>query len=331
MNSLESELGFNKQNNILSNKEFKTTEQANNLEIGENVEFMSEQAIAQEKSILEKFRGKAKQIAEILLFISALSTTPGMVSKTYAKEIKPTIKTEQIKKEKLASIYSHLQDSQSLLGDKKVVEQILNNDSPFFNKEEPSAKQEMGIKLTGKDRLPWVEQNDKGEQKISIYHTYKFDSAVTEAKEEILTVYIPITDSKDIGKLNVDFSRKYPDSQVRKNNPVIFEDYKLIRPDARKDPDFYKGNTQLLKPEFAVQIKPGSADEYEFVNPAAAEKVNRIIGLHPKFNIISLMTRANERLALQRIREVGEAIGIKEIVDSVNHMLEFDEYNEFFK
>ena len=49
-----------------------------------------EQAIAQERSVLERFKGKAKRVAGVLLFVSALSAGPGMVGEAYAQETKPT-------------------------------------------------------------------------------------------------------------------------------------------------------------------------------------------------------------------------------------------------
>lgn len=58
-----------------------------------------EQAFARERSVLERFKGKAKQVAGVLLFVSALSAGPGMVSEVYAQETKPTTWTEQVQKQ----------------------------------------------------------------------------------------------------------------------------------------------------------------------------------------------------------------------------------------
>lgn len=58
-----------------------------------------EQAIAQEQSVLERFEGKAKQVAGIFLFVSALSVGNGMVGEAYAQETKPTTLTEQAQKQ----------------------------------------------------------------------------------------------------------------------------------------------------------------------------------------------------------------------------------------
>ena len=65
----------------------------------EQAELKPEQAIAQERSVLERFKGKAKQVAGVLLFVSALSAGPGMVGEAYAQETKPTTRTEQVQKQ----------------------------------------------------------------------------------------------------------------------------------------------------------------------------------------------------------------------------------------
>jgi len=72
------------------------------LEVRERVEepeLKPEQALTQERSVLERFKGKAKQVAGVLLFVSALSAGPGMVSEAYAQETKPTTRTEQVQKQ----------------------------------------------------------------------------------------------------------------------------------------------------------------------------------------------------------------------------------------
>jgi len=65
----------------------------------EKAELKPEQAIAQERSVLERFKGKAKQVASVLLFVSALSVGPGMVSEAYAQGTKLTTRTEQVRKQ----------------------------------------------------------------------------------------------------------------------------------------------------------------------------------------------------------------------------------------
>jgi len=67
--------------------------------VAEQAELKPEQAIAQERSVLERFKGKAKQVAVVLLFVSALSAGPGMVGEAYAQETKPTTRTEQVQKQ----------------------------------------------------------------------------------------------------------------------------------------------------------------------------------------------------------------------------------------
>jgi len=67
--------------------------------VAEKAELKPEQAIAQERSVLERFKGKAKQVAGVLLLVSALSAAPGMVGEAYTQEIKPTIHTEQAQKQ----------------------------------------------------------------------------------------------------------------------------------------------------------------------------------------------------------------------------------------
>ncbi len=342
MNSFEVGPSPEQQNKELEIEELEAACEVENSEVAETVKFKPEQAIAHERSILERFKGKAREVAGILLFVSALSVGPGTVGETYAQEIKPAVQTEQIEKEKLKSIYSYFRDAQSILGDEEMVNQILND--PFRKgfeelggqkiKFEPQAIQKMSLILTDEERFPWIEQNEKGEQEIWIFDTFLFDRSVTEAEEEILTVSIPVAGHGKIKKLQVDFSRIFPDSSARKNKSVFDGDYKkLIRPDFKENPNFYQGNTQLLKPEFAVRIKQGSTNEFEFVNPAVAEEASRRLEIFSLFSRGTnvLITIANNRLALQRIREAGEAAGIKEIVESVQHALKWDIYKGFFK
>ncbi|MEK7669133.1 MAG: hypothetical protein AAB350_00880 [Patescibacteria group bacterium] len=68
-------------------------------ERAEEPELKPEQALTQERSVLERFKGKAKQVAGVLLFVSALSAGPGMVSEAYAQETKPATRTEQVQKQ----------------------------------------------------------------------------------------------------------------------------------------------------------------------------------------------------------------------------------------
>jgi hypothetical protein len=57
------------------------------------------EAIKNEQSILEKFRGKARQIVKVLTFVSALSVSSGMVNEVYAQQTKHAGRSEQVKKQ----------------------------------------------------------------------------------------------------------------------------------------------------------------------------------------------------------------------------------------
>jgi hypothetical protein len=65
----------------------------------EKAELKPEQAIAQERSVLERFKGKAKQVAGVLLFVSALSIAPGVVGEAYAQENKRADQIKQVQKQ----------------------------------------------------------------------------------------------------------------------------------------------------------------------------------------------------------------------------------------
>ncbi|MEI6281093.1 MAG: hypothetical protein WCP17_03820 [bacterium] len=57
-----------------------------------------DEALSREKSILDRFKGKAKSVARIMLLVSALSAGGGVVNEVYAQENKPSTNTEQIQK-----------------------------------------------------------------------------------------------------------------------------------------------------------------------------------------------------------------------------------------
>lgn len=67
--------------------------------VAQEAELKPEKALAHERGVLERFKGKAKQVAGVLLFVSALSAGPGMVSEAYAQETKPATRTEQVQKQ----------------------------------------------------------------------------------------------------------------------------------------------------------------------------------------------------------------------------------------
>jgi hypothetical protein len=50
------------------------------------MELKPEKALAEERGTLERFKGKAKEVAVVLLFVSALSASPGVVSEVYAEK-----------------------------------------------------------------------------------------------------------------------------------------------------------------------------------------------------------------------------------------------------
>lgn len=67
-------------------------------ETTETTEFR-EQAVLQEKTSLEKFKGRAKEVAVVLMMVSTLSFGTGTLKEVYAGEKKESVKVEQIKKE----------------------------------------------------------------------------------------------------------------------------------------------------------------------------------------------------------------------------------------
>jgi hypothetical protein len=63
--------------------------------VAEGAELKPEQALTKERSVLERFKGKAKQVAVVLLFVSALSAGPGMVREAHAQETEQQEKQEE--------------------------------------------------------------------------------------------------------------------------------------------------------------------------------------------------------------------------------------------
>jgi len=66
----------------------------------ESPEKFGEEAIEKEKGLLERFRGKAKEIAGVLTLISALSFGEGLVEKAYAGQEEGGARVESAEKEK---------------------------------------------------------------------------------------------------------------------------------------------------------------------------------------------------------------------------------------
>jgi len=62
-------------------------------------ELKPEKFLVQERGVLKRFKGKAKEVAGVLLFVSALSVAPGMVSEAYTQETKQNTRTEQAQKQ----------------------------------------------------------------------------------------------------------------------------------------------------------------------------------------------------------------------------------------
>jgi hypothetical protein len=56
-----------------------------------------EETVKEEKSLLEKFTGKAKNVARVMALVSALSAAPGLVPEAHAQQA-PDTKTEQVEK-----------------------------------------------------------------------------------------------------------------------------------------------------------------------------------------------------------------------------------------
>ncbi len=65
----------------------------------ESSEFESEKALGHEKTLLERFSGKARKIARVMTLVSALSAAPGLVQEAYAQQATPGTKTEQVNKD----------------------------------------------------------------------------------------------------------------------------------------------------------------------------------------------------------------------------------------
>lgn len=60
----------------------------------------SKATLSKEAGILEKFRGKAKEIAGVLMFISSLSFAPGLAKEAYGEQKKDNPKAGELEKEK---------------------------------------------------------------------------------------------------------------------------------------------------------------------------------------------------------------------------------------
>ena len=82
------------------NFERQNTENTENSEVAGTEELKPEQAFANERGALEKFSGKAKEVAGVLLLITALSAAPDMVREAYSQEKESPAKVEQLEKRK---------------------------------------------------------------------------------------------------------------------------------------------------------------------------------------------------------------------------------------
>jgi hypothetical protein len=65
----------------------------------ESTEFKPNQALDREKTLLERFSGKAKKIARVMALVSALSAVPVVTQEAYAQENKDATKVEKVEKE----------------------------------------------------------------------------------------------------------------------------------------------------------------------------------------------------------------------------------------
>jgi len=64
-------------------------------------EFEKKDVLQEEKSILERFRGKtAREVAKVMIFVSVLSAGSGIVKETYAQKAQSPTKIEEAKQEK---------------------------------------------------------------------------------------------------------------------------------------------------------------------------------------------------------------------------------------
>jgi hypothetical protein len=66
----------------------------------EEEQLFQSQAIEQERGLLRKFAGKAKNAASVLALVSALSAAPGMTTEAYGQQV-PQTKTEQVIQNKI--------------------------------------------------------------------------------------------------------------------------------------------------------------------------------------------------------------------------------------
>ncbi len=67
----------------------------------ESADFKPEQALNKEKTLFERFSGKAKKIARVMTLVSALSAAPGLVQEAYAEQKSPDVKVKQVEKESI--------------------------------------------------------------------------------------------------------------------------------------------------------------------------------------------------------------------------------------
>lgn len=66
----------------------------------EQEKLQPERAVAQERGVLDRFRGKAKEIAGVMMMLSALSVMPGIPTEAYAEKRKQPTQAGQIQKNK---------------------------------------------------------------------------------------------------------------------------------------------------------------------------------------------------------------------------------------
>lgn len=97
-----SEMGFDPKQLNKETGNAEILEKRTEPEIEETIEIIkfNEQATETEKSPLERFRGKSKEVAGVLMLVSTLSFTPGVVKEAYAGQKEGGARAGSVEKEK---------------------------------------------------------------------------------------------------------------------------------------------------------------------------------------------------------------------------------------
>jgi hypothetical protein len=192
----------------------------------------------------------------------------------------------------------------------------------------PMFVQKGEIILSGDEALPWLSKNAKGEEVVEISKFAQFDSAGIETEEDI-RVDFKLAGGKEEsvdggGRMLIDLKRAFHNKEeslrTEKRRVGIYDEEVLFRPRYSANPEFYKGSLDLLTSEFSIRTTADNPSGLEYAHDS------KQLRLPPEM----VAKEADERLALQRIREFGKKMGLEEIISATDDLLANQMSSDYF-